>query len=378
MESLRISDRGGPCENNGNATRRSRPRRTSQRARQPSGSIRTPEPALVPVLTCIVSSLGCGRRGSGAAVRIDSGSFACAYHGRDRHWSLRIGFTGRGSPGVVTAAAGRSCSSPSAVGVDQGTLAGADGTVDRHASLPFVRGGAAPRLSLRRAVRVDDAAVAGADRGVGGHRHSPFNRGPGRRGGRRRGLRRRGSKSGCSSSSLLQCGGPPCGSRPLPSPARMVVWVIVVALRSAGAGAAVGADPGAFGRADVGGRVHRRLSFSRGRSRRGDRCRCLRRPGRWWWCASPCSGQSWPWGHIPGPSAARTRVVVCMELRRGKSVGVAAEAGRRFRRERGSRPVSTDSTRREARECRMWDGGCCGGTDGARPRRTVRAGGGHP
>jgi hypothetical protein len=188
---------------------------------------------------------------------------------------------------------------------------------------------------------------------VVGHRRSPLSRGRSRRGGRVRSLRPRGRSWWCASPLSVQPGPePPWGQIPGPSAARTFVVVCIVA-----------------------------SGFSRGRSRRGDTSRGLRPRGRSWWCAwSPLvqPGPEPPWGQIPVPSAARTLVVVCIGAPSRESVGVATEAGRRFRRERGSRPASTGSTRREARGCRMWDGGCCGGMDGWGPRRTVRASGGHP
>jgi len=105
----------------------------------------------------------------------------------------------------------------------------------------------------------------------------------------------------------------PWGQIPGPSLARTFVVVCIIASGSAGAGAAVGADPGAFARPDVRGGVHRRLWFSRGRSPRGDTSRGLRPRGRSWWCASlpPVQpGPEWPTGQIPVPSTARTWVVV--------------------------------------------------------------------
>jgi hypothetical protein len=225
--------------------------------RQPFGSIPRLMPAVVPVVALIVSSLGCGRRGSGAAVGIDPGSFACAYHGRDRHRFSR----GRGSPGEGRPAWSRP---RPAVRVQLGGVACPDLRARVHrsqplgsiceprparmelwidiASLPFVRGGAAPRSSLRRAVRVDDAAVAGADRALDRH-------------------------------VALVVRGEACAAGQ-PRGAQMVI----AALRSTGSGAAVGADRAAFAGADRSVGAHLRLSFSAAGCR-GDPGRCLRPRG---------------------------------------------------------------------------------------------------
>jgi hypothetical protein len=166
-------------------------------------------------------------------------------------------------------------------------------------------------LALRRAVGVDDAAVAGADRALDRHRR-------------------------------LSCQ-PPFGSMRLPSPARTELWVVIAA--QPGPGPPWGQTPEPSPARTFVVVCIVASWFSRGRSRRGDTSRCLRPPGRSWWCASSPPGSAGagaavgtesgafgradvrggvhrrlliqpgpgpPWGHIPGPSAARTFVVVCI------------------------------------------------------------------
>lgn len=86
---------------------------------------------------------------------------------------------------------------------------------------------------------------------------------------------------------------PPLGHTPVPSPARTCVIVFIVVSRSAaagiaGAGTAVGAEPRAFACVDPRGRLHRRISVHP------------------WPELLPLP----PTGQIPGPSPARTCVVV--------------------------------------------------------------------
>ena len=93
--------------------------------------------------------------------------------------------------------------------------------------------------------------------------------------------------AGCARSSRLLRGhlpGPPCGSSPLPSPARTVVWMCIV-------------SPPVRAR-----RGHRR----------GDRCRCRPQRGGASSCSSrsPGGGSRQPLGSIPAPLPARTFVVV--------------------------------------------------------------------
>jgi hypothetical protein len=124
--------------------------------------------------------------------------------------------------------------------------------------------------SARRTVRIKLTAFAGTDRRPDRHRH----------------LSRQA----------------PCGSKPLPSPARMDVWMVIVASGSVRRRVAVRVEAVAFAGADRGAGGH--LPFLRqheGESR-SDRAAV--------WMA--IAAQPWPWGQIPGPSAARTCVVVCI------------------------------------------------------------------
>jgi hypothetical protein len=131
------------------------------------------------------------------------------------------------------------CGPGLAVRVHLAAAARADRAGDRHRNLPvelLVERGTVSRAGLRR-----DPSASLRPRGWRcGWSSSPLVRvAVGRRAGRGRCLRRRGSRCGSSSSSLLQDvwvvivasrqagGGPPCGSMPVPSPARIEVWVVI-------------------------------------------------------------------------------------------------------------------------------------------------------
>ena len=325
------------------------------------------------------------RSSSAAAVRVDAAAFAGAHLRVDGHRFLQV----EGSPSRAPDGHGWSGSPAGSPGAGVHFVSRSDRSWrrDRRGSScgstygPSFRQGMVqcPRSASRGAVRIDLAAFARAHRGVGDHRRRLLSaaavrvdavafartergvdghrRPVSRRAGRCRCRLPRGCGCGWSSSPPLQ---PPCGSSPLPSPARTEVWVVISSLR--------------VGRRSTPSMPHACIVARRGwiRDGRTGPGRCLRpRVPRCGWSSSspvshvgrsrcrrprgprsgrsssPYSFQPWPeWpplGQSPAPSPARQWV----EMRIGVLLGHGGwQASIRPAEDGRISPGSTGSTRR--------------------------------
>lgn len=239
-------------------------KRESPDALQPFGSMRTLAPAVVPVVALIVSS------------PVEGGAAQPPFGSIEHPSPARTCVLAVIGPRVVSRCrrcGGRcrpvfpcscswcprcvgGCGPRLAVGIDLAAMAGMDRAGDRHRNLPCrADGGARHGLAARDSVGIHLRAFARADRGLDRHRRRsrqpPFGsswlpsparievRGvivgsPFSRTGRCSCHRPPGPRCGWSSPSFGQGGGgSPCGSRPLPSPARIEVWVVISVAPSA-------------------------------------------------------------------------------------------------------------------------------------------------